>query len=95
MAKLLVTWSHQAGLAAGQKNWSEWNGRSVGYDFAIAEECGRYDECGNYVAHYGNRVLVIEYRKVDFDATCAAWGSRLAVVLRDRNLSATGIRSWC
>jgi hypothetical protein len=25
MAKLLVTWSHQAGLAAGQKNWSEWN----------------------------------------------------------------------
>ncbi len=95
MARLLVARAHQAGLAAGQKNWAEWNGRHVGYDFAIAEECGRYDECGSYVAHYGDRVLVIEYRQVDFAKTCAAWGARLAVVLRDRDLTATGVRRWC
>lgn len=95
MAKLLVARAHRAGLAAGQKNWAEWNGRSVGFNFAIAEECGRYAECGSYVQHYGNRVLVIEYRRIDFAATCNRWGSRLAVVLRDRNLSSTGLRSWC
>ncbi|HET6153359.1 MAG TPA: endo alpha-1,4 polygalactosaminidase [Marmoricola sp.] len=95
MARLLVARAHAAGLAAGQKNWAEWNGRSVGYDFAIAEECGRYDECGEYVAHYGSRVLVIEYRAKDFTKTCAAWGDRLAVVLRDRDLSPTGVRRFC
>jgi hypothetical protein len=95
MARLLVARAHRAGLAAGQKNWSEWNGRSAGYDFAIAEECGRYDECGSYVAHYGSRVLVIEYRAADFAKTCAAWGDRLAVVLRDRDLSPHGVRRWC
>lgn len=95
MARLLVTRSHRAGLAAGQKNWSEWNGRTAGFDFAVAEECGRYAECGSYVRHYGNRVLVIEYRQVDFAKTCTRWGSRLAVVLRDRNLSRTGLRRFC
>ncbi|HEX4190475.1 MAG TPA: endo alpha-1,4 polygalactosaminidase [Marmoricola sp.] len=95
MAGLLVARAHASGLAAGQKNWAEWNGRTVGYDFAIAEECGRYDECGSYVAHYGSRVLVIEYRAVDFNKTCAAWGDRLAVVLRDRDLSPTGVRKFC
>lgn len=95
MAALLVAAAHRAGLAAGQKNWSEWNGRTVGYDFAIAEECGRYHECGSYVHNYGDRVLVIEYRRIDFEATCAAWGARLAVVLRDRALSAHWQRAWC
>lgn len=95
MAHLLARRSHQAGLAAGQKNWSDWNGRSAGFDFAIAEECGRYDECGSYAEHYGARVVVIEYRRVDFTKTCDAWGSRLSVVLRDRDLSSTGTRAWC
>ncbi|MET3960712.1 hypothetical protein ABIE44_000646 [Marmoricola sp. OAE513] len=95
MARLLVARAHRAGLAAGQKNWADWNGRKVGFDFAVSEECGRYEECGSYVRHYGNRVLVIEYRRVDFDATCKAWGARLPVVLRDRDLTATGLREFC
>ena len=94
-AKLLVARAHRAGLAAGQKNWAPWNGRRVGFDFAVAEECGRWEECHLYVAHYGDRVLVIEYRDVDFAKTCAAWGARLAVVRRDRALSPTGVRRWC
>ncbi len=95
LARLLVARAHAAGLAAGQKNWPEWNGRRVGFDFAIAEECGRWHECGAYVTHYGDRVLVIEYRNVDFDATCKVWGARLAVVRRDPALSPTGVRRWC
>jgi hypothetical protein len=95
LARRLVTRAHHAGLAVAQKNWAEWDGRVAGFDFAIAEECGRWDECGAYVRHYGRRVLVVEYRGVDFDATCSRWGSSLAVVLRDRELSPTGIRRWC
>lgn len=94
-AHLLVATAHRAGLAAGQKNLSDLNGRSLGYDFAVAEECGRYRECGAYVASYGRRVLSIEYRRKDFDWTCAHHGSQLPVVLRDLDLSPTGVREWC
>ncbi|MFL6060747.1 MAG: endo alpha-1,4 polygalactosaminidase [Marmoricola sp.] len=95
MARLLVARAHRAGLAVGQKNWAEWNGRVAGFDFAVAEECGRYRECGEYVAHYGSRVVAIEYRRADFAWTCAHYGDRLPVVLRDRDLSSTGVRRWC
>jgi hypothetical protein len=95
LARRLVSWAHRDGLAVAQKNWAEWDGRVVGFDFAIAEACGRWHECGAYVRHYGRRVLVVEYRAADFDATCARWGSALAVVLRDRALSPTAIRRWC
>lgn len=94
-ARLLVKRAHGSGLAAGQKNLAGFDGRLVGYDFAVAEECGRYDECASYVAHYGRRVLAIEYRRQDFRATCARFGERLAVVLRDRALSPGGVHRWC
>ena len=94
-ARLLVRKAHANGLSAGQKNLAGWNGRRVGYDFAIAEECGRYRECAAYVADYGRRVLSIEYRRVDFNWTCAHYGSRLAVVLRDLDLTPHGVREWC
>ena len=94
-ARLLVRVAHAAGLSAGQKNLAQFDGRSVGYDFAVAEECGRYRECASYVAHYGRRVLSIEYRRMDFRWTCARFGSRLPVVLRDRALSPRGVRAWC
>lgn len=94
-ARLLVRGAHRAGLAAGQKNLAGFDGRDVGFDFAVAEECGRYRECGSYVRHYGRQVLVIEYRARDFRRTCAGFGDRLAVVLRDRDLSPSGVRRWC
>ena len=94
-ARLLTAAAHDAGLAAGQKNWAGWDGTTAGFDFAVAEECGRYDECGDYVDHYGDRVLVIEYRARDFAATCTAYGDRLAVVLRDLDLTPDGVRRWC
>jgi hypothetical protein len=94
-ARLLVARAHRAGLAVAQKNWAEWDGRTAGFDFAIAEECGRWRECRRYVANYGRRVLVVEYRLVDFRFTCTHWGSRLPVVLRDRALTPGGIHRWC
>ena len=94
-AALLVARGHTVGLAVAQKNWAEWDGRAVGYDFAIAEECGRWHECGAYADHYGRRVLAVEYRRVDFDSTCHGFGARWAVVLRDRALTPQGVHRWC
>jgi len=94
-AALLVGRAHGAGLAAGQKNWATWDGRQVGYDFAIAEECGRWRECRAYADHHGRRVLAVEYRRSDFDRTCTGFGDRWAVVLRDRALTPGGVHRWC
>lgn len=94
-ARLLVGAAHDAGLAAGQKNLANFDGTKAGYDFAVSEECGRYDECAAYVAHYGRRVLAIEYRDQDFEKTCEKFGRRLPVVLRDRDLSPGGVHTWC
>jgi hypothetical protein len=94
-AALLVRTAHRAGLAVGQKNLADFDGTTIGYDFAVAEECGRYRECGSYVRHFGRRVLAVEYRRADFRWTCAHHGDRLAVVLRDRDLSPTGVRRFC
>jgi hypothetical protein len=94
-ARLLVARAHAAGIAAGQKNLAGFDGTTVGYDFAVAEECGRYDECGRYVAHYGDQVLMVEYRKQDFEGTCAAYGATHAVVLRDRDLTPDGVHEYC
>ena len=94
-ARLLVARAHAEGLAVGQKNWATWDGRTVGFDFAVAEECGRYRECADYVRHYGRRVLAVEYRATDFDWTCAHFGASLAVELRDLDLTPGGVRRWC
>ncbi|MEP9361480.1 endo alpha-1,4 polygalactosaminidase [Nocardioides sp. CN2-186] len=94
-ARLLVRSAHDAGLAAGQKNLASYDGTKIGFDFAVAEECGRYRECASYVDHYGDQVLSIEYRAKDFRWTCEHFGDQLPVVLRDLALSPTGVRRWC
>ena len=66
-AALLARRAHALGLAVGQKNTPSLTSRQarrrVGFDFAIAEECGRFAECGRYRALFGNRVIAIEYRR--------------------------------
>lgn len=94
-ARQLVVRAHAAGLAAAQKNRAGWDGRVVGFDFAIAEECGRWRECGSYRRHYRNRVLVVEYRTQDFRYSCRHWGPKLPIVLRDLALSPKGIHRYC
>jgi hypothetical protein len=88
--RLFADGAHARGLAIAQKNAAELVGRraELGTDFAVAEECGEYDECGAYADAYADHVLVVEYRRDAFTATCAAWGARLSIVLRDRDLVA-------
>lgn len=94
-AARLVDRAHDEGLAAAQKNRAGWDGTSVGYDFAIAEECARWRECGGYESTYGPWVLAVEYRPKPFRRACRNWAARISVVRRDAPLSAGGIRRWC
>ncbi|WP_307845225.1 endo alpha-1,4 polygalactosaminidase [Planomonospora sp. ID67723] len=95
-AGLLTSAAHSRGLAIAQKNSAEIvrEGRKAGFDFAVAEECGRYDECGAYVGEYGSNVIVVEYRRADFTRTCGKFGARLSVMLRDVPLRTAGKRGY-
>lgn len=95
-AKLLTTRAHAAGLAMGQKNSAELLAQHarVGFDFAVAEECARYDECDAYAEVYDDRVYVIEYRARDLTEACANWGGQLSIVLRDRDLRPSGEQGY-
>ncbi|MGZ4612073.1 MAG: endo alpha-1,4 polygalactosaminidase [Kineosporiaceae bacterium] len=95
LARLLAAHAHARHLAIAQKNTPELApaGRSVGFDFAIAEECQVYGECGAYVAAYGSHVLEVEYTDdgaAAFTAACRARGRHISVVLRVRDLVAQG-----
>jgi hypothetical protein len=90
--KLITARAHAAGLAIGQKNAAELagQGRDIGFDFAVAEECGQYDECDAYADAYDDRVFDIEYRQDGLAAACAEWGDKLSVVLRDLDVVPAG-----
>jgi hypothetical protein len=94
-AALLVKRAHAAGLAAAQKNWAEWDGTAVGFDFAVAEQCAQYHECGSYVDSYGSHVLAVEYHAKAFQRACAHWSTKIAIVRRDVDLTTDGVRRWC
>jgi hypothetical protein len=100
VARLLVRAAHDAGLAAGQKNASEDARRlraEAGFDFAVAEECVAYDECGAHAAVYGEHVVVIEYTDnlpVPFAELCGRSDIPASIVLRDRDLTTPGDPSY-
>lgn len=94
-ARSLVRVAHRAGLAAGQKNRPLFNGRRIGFDFVVAESCAQWNECAAYVAHFGSKMLAIEYRPQDFRTACAQIGTRVPVVYADRDLTPDGPRAWC
>lgn len=90
--RLLAAHAHRVGLAIGQKNTVELAGDRVanGLDFAVAEECGEWAECGDYADAFGANVLVIEYTEEGMTAACADWGDELSIVLRDVDVSTPG-----
>jgi hypothetical protein len=92
---LLSELAHQEGLAVGQKNSAELLGRreEMGTDFAVAEECNRWDECGDYQDTYGDRVFIIEYRETDFEKGCQNF-PELSIVLRDLDVSSPDSESY-
>ena len=84
--------AHDAGLASGQKNTAELGERGreqAGFDFVVAEECHRFDECAAYTAVYGEAVIDIEYSddlRGDFSDACDDPAAPRSTVLRDRDL---------
>lgn len=99
LAKLLVNHAHSLGLAVGQKNAGSELGKEgkkvAGFDFAVAEECQQYDECGEYTAVYGSRWVEIEYgNKARFDKACKARGKNISVILRDLDVTPKGNKNY-
>jgi hypothetical protein len=89
-ATTIVGLAHVRGLAAGQKNTVELLGEPIGFDFVVAEECGQYDECGEYAAVYGDLVFDIEYTDEGLVAACAALAGAATVIRRDIDLLPAG-----
>ncbi|MBQ0826466.1 endo alpha-1,4 polygalactosaminidase [Streptomyces tagetis] len=98
---LLAAHAHDRGLAIAQKNTPELASArgEVGADFAVVEECGRYEECGDYTDAFGDRVLVVEYDAAGLDRACAGWGDQLSIVRRDLDVTPEGdpghVRETC
>lgn len=85
----LVAGAHRSGLAIAQKNAAELNGARLGFDFAVAEECEVYRECGAYLKMFGRHVIEIEYTdngRAAFARACTAQGNDITALLRDRDL---------
>lgn len=99
--KAFVPYAHGKGLAVAQKNTNSEFGSDgktvVGFDFAIAEECGFYGECGDYSAVYGNHYIEIEYTDesaTKFRSACADHGSTVSIIRRDRNVVPRGTSGY-
>ncbi|CAD5995305.1 Glyco_hydro_114 domain-containing protein [Agreia sp. COWG] len=96
LARLYVDDAHSLDLAIGQKNSAEIGdrGRSeAGFDFAVTEECMRFEECPQFEAVYGDAVMDIEYADDlpdPFAEICASPDRPATTTLRDRDLVAKG-----
>jgi hypothetical protein len=96
LSAALIARAHALGLAIAQKNAAELSpvGRRLGFDFAIAEECQAYGECGAYMRAYGREVIEIEYPDdggvAGFAAACRVRGKLISIVYRDRNVTPAG-----
>ncbi|CCQ15335.1 putative secreted protein [Rhodococcus sp. AW25M09] len=94
LARLYADRAHASGMEIAQKNTPDGAGRireDVGFDFAVAEECLAYDECGSYIEAYGSRVYDIEYTDnlpESFEELCTRQDRPSVTILRDRDLVA-------
>ncbi|MGW2326316.1 endo alpha-1,4 polygalactosaminidase [Streptomyces sp. NPDC001700] len=86
---LLSRRAHELGLAIAQKNTGPLAPRRArtGLDFAVVEECGRYDECEAFAKPYRDRVVVVEYEDKGMAKACDGFADRLSVVRRDVDVS--------
>jgi hypothetical protein len=89
---LLSRHAHARQLAIAQKNTVELAGlrKRTGLDFAVAEECAEYDECGKYAKAFDDRVIVIEYSDSGLRKARSGFGGRLSIVRRDLDVSTPG-----
>jgi hypothetical protein len=100
---LLISHAHGRGLAIAQKNaigaaadgGIGTAGKNAGLDFAVVEECGRYNECEDYRSLYGNNMVVIEYTTAGYSRACTSVGAQVAVVRRNLAVSPSGPYQAC
>lgn len=97
LAREYVAIAHGAGLAIAQKNTAELGSagrRTIGFDFAVVEECFAYRECGAFTSVYRAGVLEIEYPdslgRSSFTQVCASRDRATRTILRDRDLLVAG-----
>ena len=90
--KLLSAHAHEKGLAIAQKNTLELasDRAEVGLDFAVVEECGEWNECGEFAKAFDNKVLVVEYTAKGLAKACSGWGGALSIVRRDQDVVSEG-----
>ncbi len=97
-ARLLIAQAHRSGLAIAQKNAASLTrDASLRFDFAIAEDCEVYRECGTYMRRYGDHVIEIEYAdngRAAYQRACRARGERISIMLRDRDVTPRGQRGY-
>lgn len=90
MAESFASYAHSLGLAIAQKNGAGDSVRfrdEVGFDFAVTEECMRYDECADYLDAYDGPVFDIEYDAEVFAAACTDPDRPASMILRDLGLT--------
>ncbi|AHH99022.1 endo alpha-1,4 polygalactosaminidase [Kutzneria albida] len=94
--RVLSAHAHKKGLAVGQKNTSELAGQrqANGLDFAVAEECGDQNKCGEYTPAFGDHVIVIEYTDAGLRTACDRWGGSLSIVRRDHGVAPAGASGY-
>jgi hypothetical protein len=96
MARLLVDRAHTRGLVIAQKNAPELVAVDPGFDYAVTEDCGRYDECTVFTDAYP-RVLDVEYSDQGFAVACTLPG--LSVQRRDLGVGTPDdegyVAEWC
>ncbi|GAA3130251.1 endo alpha-1,4 polygalactosaminidase [Streptomyces rectiviolaceus] len=95
-AKLLAERAHDRGLAIAQKNTTDLlpERDRIGFDFAVVEECAAYKECGDFADAYDDKVFAVEYTREDYRNACDAWGPRLSITLRDRDVTPKGTKGY-
>jgi hypothetical protein len=96
LATQLARLAHAEGLAIAQKNTTEFLPRAhqIGFDFAVTEQCGSYNECAGYASTYANHVVDVEYDDNGFATACRGYAGKIAIVLRDLDVSPAGGSSY-
>ncbi|WP_424344912.1 endo alpha-1,4 polygalactosaminidase [Ilumatobacter sp.] len=86
-ATIITDRAHALGMAVAQKNTADLGAEVsldvIGFDFAVVEQCGAFDECGRFADVFGDAIVVIEYTDDGFATACSTVGDRSSVVRRD------------
>lgn len=95
-SELITELAHALGLAVGQKNTASLLGdrTQIGFDFAVVEECGQFDECADFTHEYGDQMVALEYTDDGFDDACGTVGDGISVVRRDVLVSRPGSATY-